>query len=582
MDETFACSKHWQKPSLTAKGVHLRSEQGSVSLEKHVEENQGASIEFETVAGSFLKQIQKGPIERPERNVIHAKFLEQLKKQRQMAGVKTENNKMEDSTKANGINLVPSRAESPSEISPPPPRESTSKASGSEEPSSEQSAKAIVPARINLSLHEITALLDRLNNPQDQLRAVHVAGTNGKGSVCAYITSSLICSNLKVGQFISPHLIDRWDCVTINGEVISADEFLKIEHEIKEISKENDIEASSFEVLTACAFTYFSREKVDVAVIETGMGGLLDATNVISSPLVSIITSISIDHTDYLGRTLDDIAKHKAGIIKPGCPVVIAPQPPHIASILSETAKAIDVPIYTASGYWRTPAHTRYMVEHVRFDYSDRQSSPILSVVPGINGPEQSSNVACAVKALSILRETFPQITETAVQNGVARATLPGRMEWIRWEGDKVQPMLLDGAHNPASCTALGQYIDGLRRDGSVYWVVAMSAGRDIGSCLDKFLRKGDMIACVEFGQVDGMEWVRPVAAEEIANHSRVLIGDKGKVEIFGSNVSEAINWAALEARENRGMLVGTGSLYLVGHIHRILRTTQHADPHDG
>lgn len=430
-----------------------------------------------------------------------------------------------------------------------------------------------IPRPITLGLEKITALLSKLDNPQNSLKVVHVAGTNGKGSVCAYVTSSLIASGLKVGQFISPHLIQRWDGITLNNTSIPESKFQEIERIVKETSINNDIGASTFEILTACALTYFVQEKVDVAVIEAGMGGLLDATNVFISPLVSIITPISLDHTAYLGDTVAAIARHKAGIIKAGSPVVIGPQPPHVHSVIAEQANEVDAPLYVALGYWRSPSQTRYLVENVRFTDTDPSSTPILGVVPGISGSEQSVNVACAVKALSLLRTTFRGITEEAVQKGVASASIPGRMEWVRFELPEGRvPILLDGAHNPASCAALGEFVGNLRRNAPVIWIIAFSKGRDILSCMRKFVKEGDSVACVEFGPVDGMDWVEPADEEDIAQQARILTGKPEGVKKFGHNLPEAIRWAITETKERRGMLVGTGSLYLVGDIHRLRR----------
>ena len=425
---------------------------------------------------------------------------------------------------------------------------------------------------ITLGLEKITSLLSKMDNPQNSLKAVHVSGTNGKGSVCAYLTSSLVASGLKVGQFNSPHLIDRWDCITINNTVIPKQIFLDIEKSVQQTSKDNDIGASSFEILTACALQYFKQEKVDVAVIETGMGGLTDATNVFSAPLLSIITHISFDHTAYLGNKLEEIAAHKAGIIKPSCPVVTIQQLADADAVISQAAKEKNAALYVASGYWRTPhSQMRYMVENVRFQDADPLATPILGVVPGIAGAQQGNNVAAAVKALEVLRGTFPSITEEAVQKGIASASIPGRMEWVRFELPEGRvPMLLDGAHNVASCAALAKSVEGLRRQSPVVWVIAFSEGRDVDKCMAKYVKTGDSVACVEFGNVDGMEWVKPIDAAKIRYVANRLTGED--VKTFGKDVKEGIKWAVKQTKEQRGMLVGTGSLYLVGEIHRLLR----------
>ena len=439
--------------------------------------------------------------------------------------------------------------------------------------SEKDSSESADPPSIIFGTQKITSLLRKLSAPQEKLKVIHVAGTNGKGSVCAYLTESLIASGLRVGRFTSPHLIDRWDCITINNEAIPDDKFHDLENHIRTINDIDDINASPFEILTACAITYFAEQNIDIAVIETGMGGLLDATNVFDSPLVSIITSISLDHTQYLGSTVEEIAKHKAGIIKTKCPVVTIPHPPQIHEIISEAADAVDAPLYIASGHWRSPAQTRYLVEDVRFTDIDPLSTPVLSVVPGISGTEQASNVACAVKALCLLHKAFPSITEEAVQKGIASTSLPGRLEWIRFELNEGKiPMLLDGAHNPASFQALADFVAPLRRDGPVIWILAFSQGRDYRLCMSKIVKKGDSVACVEFGNVEGMGFVRHVNAEDLAEEAKLRTGSPQNVMNFGKDLRGVIRWAVAETKGRKGMLVATGSLYLVGDIHRLRR----------
>ena len=538
--------------------------------------------------GLIPKERQKSPIAQqpPEAYQIKStaeqakvqEFLQRLREQRKMEGLETRRfgppkNLTSESTEQSASSALMQPLQ-PLPINEPEKPPVFSFESPPSSPSSQTTAHEVKsPRPITLGLEKITSLLSGLDNPQDQLKVVHVAGTNGKGSVCAYLTSSLVASGLKIGQFTSPHLIDRWDCMTLNNNVIPYTKFLEIERTVTEISVKKDVNASPFEILTACALTYFVEENVDIAVIETGMGGLLDATNVFKSPLVSIITPISLDHTAYLGTTISAIAKHKAGIIKHQCPVVIAPQPNRVHDVIAQKANEVESPLHVALGYWRTPAQTRYLVENVRFTDADYQATPILSVVPGISGSEQSVNVACAVKALSLLRTKYRKITEDAVQKGIASATVPGRMEWVRFEVPEGRvPMLLDGAHNPASCQALGEYVGTLRRDAPVIWVVAFSKGRDLLSCMSKFVQREDSVVCVEFGPVDGMGWVEAVDDRMIADVAKELMARVDRVPLFGRNLGAAIRWAIKETKERKGMLVGTGSLYLVGDIHRLRR----------
>ena len=435
---------------------------------------------------------------------------------------------------------------------------------------------------IKLGLDRITALLAQLGNPQDHIKVIHVAGTNGKGSTCAYLTSVLIAADKKVGQFTSPHLIDRWDGISINNCPISAEDYWKLEREVIALDKEYNIKASTFEILTACALTYFARENVDLAVIETGMGGTKDATNVFrhKNVLVSVITPISLHHKQYLGNTVEEIAVHKAGIMKNHVPVVVAPHPPQIHRMLEEIADSHKSKFCVAQGHWNDDRQTRYVVENVRFAGGNPDENPTLSVVPGIPGAEQAVNVACAVRALSLLQKRgIRGITERAVHQGIASASLPGRMEWVRFETEDGQiPMLLDGAHNPASCRALGTFVTKLRKGNPVVWIVAFSRGRDVRACMGKFVQPGDCVAAVEFGPVDRMPWVRPVDAEEVAEHANVWCQNPGGVMNFGRDIVSAIRWGIQERRTRRGMLAATGSLYLVGDVHRLRRESPDPD----
>lgn len=192
---------------------------------------------------------------------------------------------------------------------------------------------------INLGLARISRLLADTSLPW---RAIHVAGTNGKGSVCAYASAMLQAASVAHGRFTSPHLIDRWDGIAINERTVGQDRFLAVEGEVKHRNRTEGIGASEFELLTATAFTCFSREKVRLAVVEVGLGGKDDATNILQDPIATVITSISKDHEPFLGNTLEKIAEHKAGIIKPGAPCFVdATNPPEIIDAIKRVAKQV-------------------------------------------------------------------------------------------------------------------------------------------------------------------------------------------------------------------------------------------------
>jgi folylpolyglutamate synthase len=195
----------------------------------------------------------------------------------------------------------------------------------------------------------------------------------------------------------------------------------------------------------------------------------------------------------------------------------------------------------------------------------------LLNVIPGIAGAKQAINVALAVRTLDVLQKSFPGITEDIVQKGIASASMPGRMEWVKFELKEGNvAMLLDGAHNPASCRALAEYLEPIRRKVPIVWIIGFSQGRDIHKCLTELIRKGDLVACVEFGPVDGMDWVEPVSSQDI--FSSLQSSNVENRKQYKTDIRGAIRWAVSEVKRRNGMLVATGSLYLVGEIHKIRR----------
>lgn len=276
---------------------------------------------------------------------------------------------------------------------------------------------------INLGLERISKILELLNNPQDDLKYFHVAGTNGKGSVCSIIASVLNAAGEKVGLYTSPHIFKYTERIKINGSEITETDFAKYVFDIVELADKNNIHLTEFEILTAVMFKYFSDNKVDVVVLETGLGGRFDATNVIKSNLCSIITHIDLDHTDRLGDTKDKIAFEKAGIIKPNCPVV------------------------TSEGY-----------EAIK-DKADECNSLFLMIAPfedtselALKGVYQQENLSLALAAIRLV---YPRISQDTIIKGLHNVKHPCRFEYLE---DK--NLLVDGAHNPNGAIALRKSLD--------------------------------------------------------------------------------------------------------------------------
>ena len=315
---------------------------------------------------------------------------------------------------------------------------------------------------INLGLERISSILNLLGNPQDKLQCIHVAGTNGKGSVCAIIASILEKAGMTVGLYTSPHIFNYTERIKINGVDISKDDFAKFVFEICDIADKNNIHLTEFEILTAVMFKYFADSEVDVVVLETGLGGRFDATNVIKSNLCSIITHIDYDHTERLGNTLSKIAFEKAGIIKPDCPVI------------------------TAEGY-----------EVIR-DKADECNSLLLMVAPfedtenlSLKGVCQQENLSLALAAV---RQVFPIISESTIQEGLKSVKHPCRFQYI-----KDRNLIIDASHNPNGALALRESLDFYFPQMFRRFVFGCLRNKDYKQMMEILFSKGDEIYFYHF-----------------------------------------------------------------------------------
>lgn len=373
-----------------------------------------------------------------------------------------------------------------------------------------------------------------------------------QGSVCAYISSVLHAAGIPSGRFTSPHLVDRWDCIALNETTVDQAVFLEAEAAVKEKDAKLGIGATEFELLTATAFEIFSRQKISVAVVEVGIGGRLDATNVFQSPLVTVITKIGLDHMGLLGSTLDEIAREKGGIMKKGSSCVVdGSNTDQVLSVLLHTANEVGTGGYTIS---KPKAAGEGYCEVMTTAFGSQRFTNFLT------GNYQPSNLACAINALSHASGRFPSITSAVVQKGIEATRWPGRMEWVdvSFVLGKQKSVLVDGAHNPQAADALANYVK--KELGSpVTWILAASKGKDIGTMLRSLLQPGDSVVAVAFGPVEGMPWISPTDPREIVETAKGFMGDQGSVVNAGSNVAEALRAACQTAGE--GNLVIAGSL---------------------
>lgn len=392
---------------------------------------------------------------------------------------------------------------------------------------------------IHLGLEASHRLLEALSNPHRQVPIIHVAGTNGKGSVCAYLSSVLTAAGYRVGRYTSPHLVGWTERICINQQPIEAEQLYAALQRVDATA--TNPTPTQFEVLTAAAWCCFA--DVDIAVIEVGLGGRLDATNVCASPLVSVITSIGRDHWQRLGSTLADIAFEKAGILKQGCPAVIGPLPEPAQQVVQQRVAELGCPARwpqpAASIRSANPGTQRAVAEDITYEL-------------GLLGDLQLVNSAVAIATLTTLRKQGWKISDDAISTGMAAATWPGRLQWIQWQG---KSLLLDGAHNEGAAQALRQYVDSLV-PGSVHWLMGMLSTKDHAAVFKALLRPGDRLSLVP---VSGHSSADPQMLQSLALE---ICPQLAVCQIYPSLAT------GLQAlMEPSDMKVLCGSLYLVGQF---------------
>lgn len=405
---------------------------------------------------------------------------------------------------------------------------------------------------IELGLGRISRLVKQTPQPW---KAIHVAGTNGKGSICAYLSAMLHASGVRCGRFTSPHLIDRWDCITVNEQTVKESVFREAEDFVLTRNKAENIGASEFELLTATAFEVFAREKIEMGVVEVGMGGRLDATNVLTDKAVTVISKIGLDHQSFLGNTIEEIALHKAGILRPGIPCVLdKSNPPAVQRVVEDYAKTIGTDVILSS------TESSFLDELSQENFE----------------PHQWQNLACAYTAFH-LAYTKLQSPLHRLSSAIQNMNWPGRLQEleIRSLTSRTEPVLLDGAHNVQSAEVLGSYVNGrLRKQGDrVTWILGASRGKELEGILKPLLHPADVVAAVQFGAVEGMPWVEAMPAHEILAVAAASGVDSTRLYNAAEDISSALRWAATAA--DGGPVVIAGSLYLVSDVLRLLRTAE-------
>ena len=378
-------------------------------------------------------------------------------------------------------------------------------------------------------LERIQALLDRMGNPQKQLKFVHVAGTNGKGSACALLSSVLREAGYRTGLFTSPYITDFRERFQINGEEIPEETLARILGRlmpmVEEMAERGEV-ITEFELITALAFQWFYEEKCDVVVLEVGLGGRFDATNVIDTPLAAVIMSISLDHTAILGDTVEQIAFEKCGIVKEGGDVVLYPDQ--------------EEGVYGVSS----------SIEGTVASYRDEEYQlPFL-------GAHQLKNAAAAFAALELLKEKGYRISQEAMQAGVAKAYIPARMEVL----GRSPLVILDGAHNPGAARVLAQALEKYLPHRKIIGVMGMLKDKDSRSSLRSLASLFQALITAS------PKNPRALPAAELADRAREYCS-----QVFAEeDLSKAICLARKLAGED-GAIVICGSLYLAGEIRPLL-----------
>ncbi|KAI9727158.1 MAG: folylpolyglutamate synthase [Chrysothrix sp. TS-e1954] len=394
----------------------------------------------------------------------------------------------------------------------------------------------------------------------------------------------LKAANIPNGTFTSPHLIDRWDCISINGRSISESVFREVEDQVLSRNRKHEIDASEFELLTCTAYEIFNREKVQVGVVECGMGGLEDATNTLERPLATVISTIGLDHERFLGPTIQDIARHKAGIMKNGSACIVSRQPSEASEIIKSVANS-------TLGDLRSSLRTYEddSVAQLPGAFGQHLRSSQLSDV-------KKSNMWCAYQAFDAALPSFiDQGSSTSdmldrsafamLDTSVPARQQPLDLRPLMLDSVSQRQVLLDGAHNQDSWNALAEY---LHRDAlgatstqeKVTWVIALSDGKSVNDFATTLVRDGDYVVAVRFGPVDGMPWVKPMDTGDIVAQTHQSLrsrGAWGSLLEFGGADQVSLLDALREAYRLGGesKIVIAGSLYLASDVLRLLRDVE-------
>lgn len=401
-----------------------------------------------------------------------------------------------------------------------------------------------------------------LGGPHKSFRSVHIAGTNGKGSTSAAIASILRENGFKVGLFTSPHLVSFTERIRVNDQRIEESEVINIAAMIRDLLTGTDLNPTFFEFVTAMAFYCFAQNKVDWAVIETGMGGRLDSTNVIL-PEVSIITNISLDHCEFLGDSISEITFEKAGIIKSGVPVITSSSEPEVVQQLSDIAGSLGSAVHVYGKDYKG-ALTGMDYKQINFDYSGYNNYG--NLLMSLSGRYQLYNACTAVRACEVLREKGFTISDASIRQGLLNIKLEGRLEKVL----ESPPIFIDGAHNPEAAASLAESVRELFSDKKIILIAGIMDDKDVDGVLKPLVQIAESVILTR------PRYDRAALPERLEN---IIISlKKSGMNITNSitktdTISGALNIAKDRCSDDNIILV-TGSFYTTGEVKEVLGST--------
>lgn len=394
-------------------------------------------------------------------------------------------------------------------------------------------------------LDRMSGILDCLGNPQDKLKIIHVSGTNGKGSCCAMLSSILITAGYKVGMFTSPHLIDPKERFVINGKQISEKDFIQTASKVKKAQEKVKVNLGMFDKLTAMCFEYFYKKKVDIAIIEVGIGGLLDSTNIIKSSLVSVIMNIGFDHIEILGNTISKIATQKAGIIKKKGTIVSYDNKP-------SAIKAIEKIAYEKNAKFIKADFKQIKVISEGIDKQEFDYKQYKNVELPLLGKHQFNNAATVLEVVEVLKKKKYKLDVDIVKKGIKNTKWLSRMSILQ----KDPLFILDGAHNPQCAKALCNSLPIILNGKKAIMLCGVLKDKDYKKVMDIVIPYAKEFICLTPNSH------RALNNKELAS----LLKSKGQKAHLAKTCDEGIKLALKKAKKD-DVIVGFGSLYLAGDI---------------